>query len=170
MQKQSRIIIAEAHGSGLLAQSMDWIRMRRHPFNYCWDERCGNHRFPNISTPINAKSPSETAHPTKSLLKRRATFAPVSKAKHLLLLVLHSLEELGDVVYRSNPLKHAQDSLIGTTMQRPVQSSNCATNGCVHIYTTTGQMPCSLHLHQCIGPLSIDEHAICLPFCENGGD
>lgn len=48
----------------------------------------------------------------------------VTKSEELLLLVFDRLQEGRDVVRRFQPDEHLDDSLIGATMQRPVQRSN----------------------------------------------
>ena len=52
--------------------------------------------------------------------------APVTKAKHLLLAVLDTFNELGDILHLANALQHAQHCLVGAAMQRAVQSPNSA--------------------------------------------
>ena len=63
---------------------------------------------------------------------------PVPKAKHFLLLVFDALQEFGDVLYCSDPFKHAQDSLVGPSVQRAIQGSDGTRHSSVHINPTGG--------------------------------
>ena len=46
--------------------------------------------------------------------------APVTEAKHFLLAVLDTFNELGDVLHLANALQHAQHCLVGAAMQRAI--------------------------------------------------
>ena len=67
-------------------------------------------------------SPWKSADADTDACKRWCRGTPVAKAKKLLLPVLDTLNECWDLVRVPNALQHAQHCLVGTPMQRPVQS------------------------------------------------
>mmetsp|Transcript_33628 Transcript_33628/g.60719 ORF Transcript_33628/g.60719 Transcript_33628/m.60719 type:complete len:493 (-) Transcript_33628:27-1505(-) len=64
----------------------------------------------------------------------------VTEAEKLLLLVLNTLKELGDVLHAADTGKHTKHSLIGTTMEGAVEGTDGTGNSGVDIHTTAGQV------------------------------
>lgn len=68
----------------------------------------------------------------------------MAKAKHFFFLAFDALEEFGYILHAPNSLQHAENSLIGSPMQRPIQRPYGPCHCRVDIHTTGSQVPCSL--------------------------
>jgi hypothetical protein len=57
----------------------------------------------------------------------------VAEAHQLLLLVLHALEEVGDVLDLLDPVEHPQHGLVRPTVKRAVERGHACSDGGVGI-------------------------------------